>query len=477
MSNTKSRLTSLLFLVLIVSSGMDVPAQTASIKSDKIITGELTDEQIENIVRRSYQYVALYNIINKGANDPTNPGRTGWNNCYVDTALKDHNLKIIARPNNDTLYIFCSFDLRKDAMILEVPAIDSSYASLMTYTYDHYINVPLTTRKGDFKASEKILFYTARTEGYKGEPVEGVTRIIEVSGDFYGAVFRVMPHANKPEKFKKIVDQMRSVNSLTHSEYSGGKAKPIGDTAFPLFGKTDADVFGNNLLEVMQFIFNHLTFDPEDEMDRGILAAYKPLGIEPGKTYDPSRVAQIDGEKFREISLQVQTEQFVFLTTGDFPKFASRILRPKGQTDLEAMVLVSVLGPLGLPLEEATYPNITTTDGSRINAQHDYVIRMSKDQLPPASAFWSLTLYDTQNGFFIPNIRKKYSVGENAGMKLNPDGGIDIHVAVEQPNGVPEENWLPINRKDENLDIILRLYVPDLKKLKAWKVPNAEIVR
>ena len=38
-----------------------------------------------------------------------------------------------------------------------------------------------------------------------------------------------------------------------------------------------------------------------------------------------------------------------------------------------------------------------------MNAQHDYVIRMTKDELPPAIAFWSLTLYNTKEGFFIPN--------------------------------------------------------------------------
>jgi hypothetical protein len=109
-----------------------------------------------------------------------------------------------------------------------------------------------------------------------------------------------------------------------------------------------------------------------------------------------------------------------------------------------------------------------------MNALNDYVIRMSADDLPPAQAFWSLTLYDTANGFFIPNDRKKYSVGENAGMKLNADGGIEIHVAADEPEGVPEENWLPINRKDEALDVIMRIYAPDLEEMETWTAPRAE---
>ena len=39
---------------------------------------------------------------------------------------------------------------------------------------------------------------------------------------------------------------------------------------------------------------------------------------------------------------------------------------------------------------------------------------------------------DLKNGFFIPNDRKKYSVGENAGFQLNADGGIEIHVSVKK---------------------------------------------
>jgi len=46
-----------------------------------------------------------------------------------------------------------------------------------------------------------------------------------------------------------------------------------------------------------------------------------------------------------------------------------------------------------------------------------------------------------------------------------------------KPAGVPDENWLPVNRKDENLDVILRIYVPDLEKFKTWKAPKATPVR
>jgi len=437
---------------------------------------ELCDAEVENIVRRSYQYVALYNVINKAALDPANPmGTGGFNKLKASTALQDHTLRMIARPNNDSLYNTCMLDLRKDPVILDIPAFDSKYVSLMAVAYDHYVNVPLATRLGDFRKPEKVLFYTTRTEGYDGEPVEGIDRTFEMSGDFVIAVFRVMPHSNEPERFARIVDQIDSVTLLTLSGYRGSEAKPIDDAEFPAFGETDADIFGDNLLEVMQFVFNHMTFDPNDEIDQGVLAAYKPLGVEPGKAYDASAAARIDDEAFRRVAQEVQARSLTLLTDPTMmTELGPRILRAKGDTDLEALVTVSVIGPIGLPLEEATYPNVATADGAPMNAMHDYVIRMTRDELPPAMAFWSLTLYDMQNGFFIPNDRKKYSVGENAGMVLGKDGGIEIYVAAEKPEGVPEENWLPVVRKDENMDIIMRIYNPDIEKLKTWSAPTAE---
>jgi hypothetical protein len=445
-------------------SGM-AEGQSVDVEGD----GQLSEADIENLVERSYQYVAMYNVNNKFA-----AKQGGWNTCDPDTELKDHTMREIARPNNDTLYLSCLIDLRKDPVILEIPAFDSKYVSLMVTGYDHYVNIPMSTRLGDFRKPEKMLLYSARTEGYDGEPVEGVDRIFEATGDFVSAVFRIMPHANDPERFKKIADQMKSLKLVTLSEYEGGKPKPIEDVAFPPVGKTDADVFENNLLEVMQFVFNHTTFDPDNEMDQAVLAAYKPLGIEPGRSWDTSHAAKIDGKQIRQAAERIQRKWLTNTTVLD--DLRPRVFQPKGETDLEAVVAVSVVGPIGIPQEEAVYPQVTTADGAQMNAMHDYVIRMTKEELPPAGPFWSLTLYDLDQGFLIPNDRKKYSVGENAGMKLNEDGGIEIYIAAEKPEGVPEENWLPIERRDLDLSPQLRVYVPDLEKMKTWETPKAEKV-
>jgi len=177
---------------------------------------------------------------------------------------------------------------------------------------------------------------------------------------------------------------------------------------------------------------------------------------------------------FRRVSEQVrETNLAIVRDPAKIAALLPRLFRPKGKMDLDALVFQSVIGPIGNPAEEALYPPVTTSDGKPMNALHDYVVTMTKDDLPPAKAFWSLTLYDTKNGFFIPNPQKKYSVGEDAGYQLNAGGGIQVYVSAKQPAGVPAENWLPINRGDQGIDIIMRVYVPDLERMKTWKPPKA----
>ena len=430
----------------------------------------LTGKEVENLVKRSYQYVAMYNVNNKGAMMVG-----GWNACFADTKLKDHTLKDIARVNNDSLYITCMLDLRHDPVILKIPAFDSKYVSLMITGYDHFVSIPMATRLGDFDEPQKMLIFSARTEGYDGDPVKGVDRLFEASGDFVSAVFRVMPHASDPERFARITEEMQTIKLTTLSEYRGGKAKPLDDIEFPAIGETDFDIFENNLLEVMQFAFNHTSFEAINEVDQELLTAYEPLGVAPGKAYDPKQVTQLDGKRFRQTAERIFAEEMAKTTDAAFQEKALvGMFLPRGEIDLELLLFQSVLGPIGQPAVEAVYPSILTVDGEPMNASHDYVIRMPADNMPPAGAFWSFTLYDTQNGFFIPNDLKKYSVGENGGMKLNDEGGIEVYVAAEKPEGVPDENWLPLNRGDYEIDVILRLYVPDLDKFKTWSPPVAE---
>ena len=446
------------------------------LKTDENGIAILSDQEIEDIVKRSYQYVAMYNVNQKMALAEKGLTTHGYNKGMRNTNLLDHTARFIARPNNDVMYQLAMLDLRKDAIVFEMPAIESKYVSMMVTGYDHYVNIPMSTtdEDGDFREPRTILFYTARTENYKGENIEGVDETFEMTGDFVSLVLRIMPHANEPERFNRIVEQINAIKGMSLSEYQGKPVLEPNEADFPAYGETDADIFKNNLLEVMQFVFNHTTFDPDNQMDKAILAIYARLGVEPGNEFNPKNVVKIDGKKFRDISIEVRDEELAkFNKPEEMEGLLNTLFLPKGSAGLESLLLPSVVGPIGQPAKEALYPAVVTDDGVPMNALNDYVIRMTKEELPPANAFWSFTLYDAENGFFIPNEHKKYSVGENGGMQLNADGGIEIFIAAEKPKGVPKENWLPINREDLEMNMILRVYAPDLEKMKTWQPPKA----
>ncbi len=442
-----------------------LPAEKEPSEKKKV----LTYTQIRNIVMRSEQYVALYNFINKLALDEAD-ALGGWN--QTKTFMPPTNdFNAIPRFENDLLIQLALLDLRKEPIIIQYPAISARYVSLEISGFDHYCKVPLSTTKGDFKKATTLLFYSKRTEDYTGQSVKGVDWYIEVDCDFIIALLRVLPKTvdSKEQLFSEV--EPTSLRSM--SQWLGESAKDSVDPHFPAFGKTQVEVFGTNLLEVIQFIMNHTTFDPSIEMDRAFLAAYEPLGIVPGKDFDPTRVPKIDLPYFREVAQQIINEAKIKqkdLQTQERMFFQQ--YRSKGEIDLETEYVQSIISPIGLPSEEMLYFPLLVTDEKPFNALHDYSLHISKDELPPAKA-WSVTLYDLKNGLLVPNDKNKHSTG----IKENVEGDIEIFISAKKPAALPEENWLPINREDRDLDVLLRLYVPDLEKIKmGWKPPQVKLI-
>jgi len=439
----------------------------------------------------------MFNVNNKFALDTSNPMSTrGYNRVIANTKLADHTLQAIARPNNDTLYTAAMIDVTEEPIVLEIPSFDSTYVSLMVTGYDHYVNIPMSTRLGDFHEPQALLFYSERTPNYEGAPVEGIDRVFETTCDFVSAVFRVMPHATEPERMEHNLAAMREIDVTPLSEFLGraeetdaylpwdappgiGRNLTLKDdmARFPAFG-SDFEIFESRLLEVMQFVFNHTTFDPDDELDAALLALYEPLGVVPGKEFSPNGVAKLDGTAVRDAAERVAVEALAAMKDEEsMSANIAKLFQPKGRMELDLLVLQSVIGPIGQPAAEAVYPPVNTEGRAPMNAMFDYEIVMSAEDLPPAKAFWSLTLYDNAQGFFIPNDLFKYSVGENAGYRLDEDGGIRIVIAAELPEGVPEENWLPINRGDYDVDVVMRIYEPDLDRFATWRRPVARKIR
>ena len=209
-----------------------------------------------------------------------------------------------------------------------------------------------------------------------------------MTGDFVIAFIRVMPESSDPAKHARILEQIKDLKVQTLSEYQGKSAKASSKVHFPAYGATDQDTYGTNLLEVMQFVLNHTTFDSGNELDQALLDAYKPLGVEPRKTYDATKVTPIDGATFRQVSEEVKQANIALL--GDQAKaeaFLFRAFKPKGHIDLDTRAFQNVIGPIGQPADEALYLPVNPADSKPMNALHDYVIKMTKDELPPALAF------------------------------------------------------------------------------------------
>jgi hypothetical protein len=115
------------FLVFMVALPFLISCTQATDKKNTLSTDEngfviLSDAETENLVKRSYQYVALYNVNNKFALK-----QGGWNTLQSDTKLKDHTMTDIARPNNDSFYSSALLDLTGEPMILYIPSFNSNY--------------------------------------------------------------------------------------------------------------------------------------------------------------------------------------------------------------------------------------------------------------------------------------------------------------------------------------------------------------
>ena len=55
---------------------------------------QLSTSQLEDLVRRYWQYVAMFDVNNKYALDPDNPQTSGgYNRVFADTDLVDHTSK------------------------------------------------------------------------------------------------------------------------------------------------------------------------------------------------------------------------------------------------------------------------------------------------------------------------------------------------------------------------------------------------
>jgi hypothetical protein len=96
----------------------------------------------------------------------------------------------------------------------------------------------------------------------------------------------------------------------------------------------------------------------------------------------------------------------------------------------------------------------------------------------PQARFWSLTLYDNQTRSMLITPQRFPRAGSQAyptpAAVANPDGSTTIHFGPEQPDGVPDGNWIQTT-PDKGFFAILRLYSPLAGFFdKSWQVGEIE---
>jgi hypothetical protein len=120
--------------------------------------------------------------------------------------------------------------------------------------------------------------------------------------------------------------------------------------------------------------------------------------------------------------------------------------------------------------EDAIYPlNLSDESGKPLDGANKYTIHFDKATIPPANAFWSITLYD-EEGFQVANSLNRFAVSNWMPFQYSPDGSLDLYFQNESPGAEKEANWLPAPKGSFNL--CMRLYAPKSEALTGkWNPP------
>ena len=124
---------------------------------------------------------------------------------------------------------------------------------------------------------------------------------------------------------------------------------------------------------------------------------------------------------------------------------------------------------------EAIYPTAREdSDGKPLDGSHGYQITFKT--LPPARAFWSITMYDTSYdgtaGYLVENPINRYLINSTTeGLVYAEDGSLTITIQREQPQDAAEQaNWLPAPKGPFYL--VMRIYWPEPAALDGtWTPP------
>jgi hypothetical protein len=216
-----------------------------------------------------------------------------------------------------------------------------------------------------------------------------------------------------------------------------------------------------------------LKVNPPHLTDEPIITQMRRIGIEPGKSFDIDKVSPAVKK-----ALEAAPEAGQKLMEWKIPTLARVANHWSMNTDTMGVygnyylkrAIVTQLG-LGANLpEDALYPmNLGDETGRPLDGANKYTLHFEKGATPPANAFWSLTLYDS-DGFQVANSLNRFAVSSWMPFKYNADGSLDLYFQNESPGKDKEANWLPAPKGPFNL--LMRLYAPASAALTGrWNPP------
>ncbi len=374
----------------------------------------------------------------------------------------------VVRPNFDTLYSIAWLDLTKEPLVVSTQDTQGRYYMLpMIDMWSDVFACPgkRTTGTGAQR-------FALVPPGWQGKLPEGLERI-NAPTSYVWIIGRTQTNGKQDYE---AVHQVQAGYTITPLSELGQAPKPVKavidptvDMKTPPMTQVDtmaADRFFAYAAELMKANPPHMT-------DQPIVARMRRIGIEAGKSFDFSKVdAAVQRALGRAVPVALENMK------RKIPTMARVVNGWQMNTDTMGVYgnyylkrsIVAMIG-LGANLpEDAVYPmNIGDAEGKPLDGANQYVMHFAKNEIPPAKAFWSVTLYD-KDGFPSANKINRYAIGDRDALKFNADGSLDLYFQHESPGAEKESNWLPTPADAFNLT--MRLYSPKTQVLDGtWAPP------
>ena len=362
----------------------------------------------------------------------------------------------VVRPNFDTLYSVAWLDLTKEPMVIAAPDTQGRYYMLpMLDSWSDVFACPGKRTTGTGAGRFAVV-----PPGWQGSLPVGVQRI-DAPTPYVWIIGRTQ--TNGPKDYE-AVHRVQAGYTITPLSQLGKSPQPVQVTIDPTVDmKTPPmkQVDTMDACEYFAYASELLKVTPPHITDQPIVARMRQIGIEPGKSFeldkaDPtvrSALERAAPDALKAIKAKIPTLARVVngwqMNTDTMGVYGNYYLK-------RAVVAMVGLGT-NLP-EDAVYPlNIGDADGKPLTGANKYVMHFAKNEIPPARAFWSVTLYD-MDGFPTANDLKRNAIGDRDALKFNADGSLDLHIQHPSPGAEKEPNWLPAPAGDFNLT--MRVYSP-----------------